>query len=99
MASSIKLIISPLARDDLRDIYQYGCLHWGKPRSQRYMEHIKEQFENLTEHPQLGILREDLVDEIRSLTIDSHIIYYRNKSKKIEIVRVLHGRQDPQRHL
>ena len=99
MGSSVKLVFSPLARDDLRATFQYGCLHWGRLRSQRYMEHIKEQIQYLTKHPELGVSREEIMEGVRSLSIDSHVIFYRCKSNQIEIIRLLHGRQDPQRHL
>jgi toxin ParE1/3/4 len=36
---------------------------------------------------------------IRSLSAESHVIFYRVREGVIEIVRVLHGRQDPNRHI
>ena len=36
---------------------------------------------------------------IRSLPIQSHILFYRVAANNVEIIRVLHGRQDPLRHM
>lgn len=36
---------------------------------------------------------------IRSLPIQSHILFYRVAANHIEIIRVLHGRQEPLRHM
>jgi len=94
-----QLVIAPVARDDLKNIYQYGRRQWGKARSDSYMATLKEQFWSLTEQPLMGIERPELLPDIRSLPIQSHTVFYRVAAKQIEIIRVLHGRQDPQRHL
>lgn len=94
-----QLVIAPAARDDLKNIYQYGRRQWGKARSDGYMAILREQFWSLTVQPLIGIERPELPPEIRSLVIQSHTVFYRVVAKRIEIIRVLHGRQDPQRHL
>ncbi|VAW56190.1 hypothetical protein MNBD_GAMMA07-2430, partial [hydrothermal vent metagenome] len=46
-----------------------------------------------------GVDRSELLADTRSLPIESHTLFYRVTPKTVEIIRVLHGRQDPQRHL
>lgn len=94
-----QLVIAPVARDDLKNIYQYGRRQWGKARSDSYMAILQEQFWSLTEQPLMGIERPEPLPDVRSLVIQSHTVFYRVVAKRIEIIRVLHGRQDPQRHL
>ena len=96
---SNRLVISPAARNDLKKIVQFGVTSWGMPRTSQYMGHIKSQFLNLMEHPEIGMIRDDLLPSIHSLRSQSHVIFYRLQKTRIEIVRVLHGRQDPQCHL
>jgi toxin ParE1/3/4 len=60
---------------------------------------LQEQFWSLTEQPLMGIEHPELPPDVRSLVIQSHTVFYRVFAKRIEIIRVLHGRQDPQRHL
>ncbi len=43
--------------------------------------------------------RNELLLEVKSLPIGSHTLFYRVTTDTVEIIRVLHGRQDPQRHL
>lgn len=93
------LVISPIARDDLKRINQYGKLNWGAPRAFSYLDQLKVQFWSLIEHPKIGRERNELLPDMRSLAVASHIIFYRLKDQQIEIVRVLHDRQDPQRHI
>jgi len=94
-----KLFIAPAAKDDLTDIYQFGLSHWGKTQSDNYLAAIKDQFWMLIDQPLMGVERSELLLNTRSLTIQSHIVFYRVIPGLIEIIRVLHGRQDPQRHL
>ncbi|ONF43279.1 plasmid stabilization protein [Marinobacter lutaoensis] len=93
------LVISPVARDDLKQIYQYGALNWGISRATSYLEHIKEQLWHLTEHPEMGVMRDELLPAMRSLSVDSHVVFYRLQELQVQIVRVLHARQDPQLHI
>jgi len=94
-----QLVIALAAKTDLKDIYQYGLRQWGQSQSESYLENIKEQFWTLTEQPLIGIDRSELLSNTRSLTIESHTLFYRVTPETVEIIRVLRGRQDPQRHL
>lgn len=97
--SDYQLVISPAARNDLRDIYHFGLRNWGKSRSIRYLEILKERLWALTEQPLIGIERPELLSEMRSFPVESHVVFYRVRSGRIEFFRVLHGRQDPNRHI
>ena len=97
--ASHRLIIAPAAKNDLKAVYQYGLRQWGKTQSEGYLSTIKSQFWLLTQQPLMGIERPELLPDMRSLPIESHTLFYRVTANRIEIVRVLHGRQDPHRHL
>jgi len=93
------LVIAPAAKADLKDIYQYGLGRWGQAQSDSYLENLKEHFWALTEQPLMGVERPELLPGARSLPIKSHALFYKVTTETVEIIRVLHGRQDPQRHL
>jgi toxin ParE1/3/4 len=95
---SYRLVVSPAAKDDLSGIYQFGLQHWGVTQASNYLENLKALFWRLTEQPKMGIDREDLLPTMRSFTVETHVVFYRLRSDQVEIVRVLHGRQDPKRH-
>jgi len=97
--SAYQLVIAPAAKSDLKAIYQYGLQRWGQNQSDNYLTLIKDQLWSLTEHPLLGIERTELLPNARSLIIQSHTLFYRVSAQQLEIIRVLHNRQDPQRHL
>jgi toxin ParE1/3/4 len=97
--SAYQLVVAPAAKNDLKEIYQYGLRQSGKTQSDSYLAALKDQFWPLTEQPLIGIERSELLPDTRSLPIQSHTLFYRVASNRIEIIRILHGRQDPQRHL
>ncbi|MDT8397080.1 MAG: type II toxin-antitoxin system RelE/ParE family toxin [Pseudomonadales bacterium] len=94
-----QLFISPAAREDLKGIYQFGLRQWGKTQSDNYLGLIKDQLWSLTEQALMGLERPELLPDARSLPMQSHTLFYRVTANRVEIIRVLHGRQDPQRHL
>jgi len=96
---SYQLAIAPAAKNDLKDIYQYGLRQWGRTQSESYLSSIKNQFWSLTQQPFMGTERHELLPDTRSLPVESHTLFYRVTANSVEIIRVLHGRQDPQRHL
>ena len=96
---ALQLVIAPAAKNDFKDIYQYGLRQWGQAQSDSYLTTIKDQLWSLTEQALTGIERSELLPDTRSLPIQSHILFYRVSTKQVEIIRILHGRQDPQRHL
>ena len=94
-----RLIIAPTATNDLKEIYAYSLRQWGQSRSNRYLENIKDKIWLLIEQPLLGIERPEIFNDIRSVTIESHTLFYKVTTDTIQIIRVLHRRQDPQQHL
>lgn len=97
--SDDSLRISPAAKMDLVAIHRYGAFAWGQARSDDYLQHLKDQFWQLTQSPRLGVERNDVLPGMRSLRVSSHVVFYRITDDCIEVVRVLHSRQDHQHHL
>lgn len=84
---SCNLIISPIARDDLKNIFQYGLLNWAEVQASKYLDALKERLWTLTEQPQMGIECDELLPNMRSFPVESHIIFYRLKTRQVEIIR------------
>jgi len=51
-------------------------------------------FEMLVQNPRAGRPRPDLGQNLRSFPVERYIIFYTSVSDGIEVVRVVHGRQD-----
>ncbi len=94
-----KLLISPAAQQDLRDIHQFGLRTWGQNQSSGYLDALKEHLWGLTSQPFMGIERTEIGAGMRSFPVRNYVVYYRIQAYQVEIVRVLHGRQDQSRHI
>lgn len=93
-----RLSVSLAAKADLRSIYLYGLDKWGKKRTEKYLESIKLKFNRLLAHPLIGREHSNLLG-VHSVSVESHIMFFRFKDTEVEIIRVLHRRQDVESHL
>jgi|APSaa5957512535_1039671.scaffolds.fasta_scaffold59217_3 toxin ParE1/3/4 len=89
---------SPLARQDLKDIWHYTYNKWGEKQASKYLIELGEKVELLIENPELGIVC-TYITKYRQYPVNHHITYYRIDGNNIIIVRVLHEMMDPKRHL
>lgn len=83
------------ARQDLKNIWQYGFNEWGEEQADLYYDLLEAGISNLMEFPEMGRNREALRMGYRSLQIRRHIIFYTVIESTITIQRVLHERMEP----
>lgn len=53
----------------------------------------------MMQQPLMGVESSDIFENIRSIAINHHTLFYRITNTQIEIIRLLHSRQYPKRHL
>jgi toxin ParE1/3/4 len=87
--------LSEKADEDLSRLYEYGILHYGQERADRYYNGLIERFEELAENPRLWQAVDHIRPGYRRSVYGHHSIYYRIDPDTIVIVRIL-GRQDLQ---
>jgi toxin ParE1/3/4 len=58
------------------------------------LDRIGTIYEMLVLNPLAGRRRPDLGKDLRSFVVENFVIVYRPRSYGIEVVRVVHGRQD-----
>jgi toxin ParE1/3/4 len=95
----MRLILSPDARRDMKNIARYSEREWGKEQRERYLFAVRQRFSGLLANPQLGAPRNDLGSGKRSLPVGRHVIFYRVAGGDLHILRVLHQRMDIKLHL
>ena len=85
----MKVIWSPEARQDLRDIYLYLATE-NPDASRALQERIKQGVQLLRDNPHIG--RPGRVSGTRELVISgtSYIVPYRIREKRLELLRVYH---------
>jgi len=95
----LEVVKSPLAENDLLDIWQYSYDKWGADKAAEYLLQLDAGMHGLVTNPKVGKSREKVRKGYRSIQINRHVIYYRLKGNFIGIVRVLHERMIPDKHL
>jgi len=92
-------ILSPLARRDLNDIWDYIARD-DLDAADRVVNEIYDAILLISSIPRIGHLREDLTDEpLRFWPVRRYLIVYRSESEPLEIVRILSAYQDVHRLL
>lgn len=85
--------LSPLAEIDLEEIWFYTFQNWSLAQADSYLRDLVTAFEGLASGTKRG--REvDVRPDYLKCPIGSHMIYFRDRSDQIEVMRVLHQRQD-----
>lgn len=91
--------LTPLAMDDLRDIWRYGAEAWGLAKTEAYGEKLLDAFEFLAENPQAGLAIDYVRAGYRRHPVGTHLIFYRLTDDYVEVVRILHQRMDTETQL
>ena len=84
---------SPQAEFDLTLIWDF-IAHDNIRAADALLVRIEAAFDMLAANPLAGRARHDLAPKIRSFPVGNYIVFYLPLSDGIEVVRVLHGRQD-----
>lgn len=75
MAATHRYILSEEAKRDMELIFDYSLESFGYDQSVRYLSKIEIAFQSICLNPYLGRPRADVMDELRSVRQESHIIF------------------------
>jgi toxin ParE1/3/4 len=82
------------AERDVREIFLYTRNRWSRDQAVAYLLGLEKTFETLAASPGLGKPRPELGTDVHSFPHKAHVIFYRQRNHRIEIIRVLHGSRD-----
>ena len=85
------------ADNDLLDIWDYLAAEASPRVADKRVRAILDASDMLADWPRSGRRRESLGRGLRSFAVPPHVIFYRLKESRPEIVRVLHGHRDIER--
>jgi toxin ParE1/3/4 len=91
--------LSPRARVDIEEIWNYTESRWSRDQAEIYVRQIKTAIETVASDPSRGRPCDDVRAGYRKYLVGSHVLFYRMTPGGVDIVRVLHGRMDFERHL
>ena len=91
--------LSAKSLEDLKSIGRFTLKFWGREQRNIYLSKLDESFHILADQPHVGSARDDIRMGYRVYHVGRHLIFYRQKSTDIEIIRILHDRMDVETHL
>lgn len=91
--------LRPKAVSDLDSIWNYTLETWGEDQAERYLRMINSGFSELAENPECGRECNDIREGYWKYRVGRHLIFYRQESYGVDVVRVLHQSMDVDRHL
>ncbi|MFT3899789.1 MAG: type II toxin-antitoxin system RelE/ParE family toxin [Gordonia sp. (in: high G+C Gram-positive bacteria)] len=91
--------LTPAAQDDLSSIWDYTRDHWDVHQAEVYVSEIRAAVERIAEDPERGRTCDTVRQGYRRYAVGSHLIYYVARVVGIDVIRILHQRMDPTRHL
>lgn len=91
--------LSPRAKADVEEIWDYTEERWGTDRAERYIKELQQAIETVAHDPGRARSCDDIRPGYRRFSAGSHVIFFRVSGDHIEVVRVLHQRMDFDRHL
>lgn len=91
--------LTPAAQQDLAEIWEYSEAHWGRDQAVHYLQEVRDALQRVSEHPERARPCDDVRAGYRKFPVGSHHIYFVERSTRIEVIRILHQRMDPRRHV
>jgi toxin ParE1/3/4 len=91
--------LSPRAEADLDEIWDFTVKRWGETQAEDYIRLLVGAIEAVAENPRRGRRCDDVRKGYHRYLAGSHIIFFRKIKGGIDVVRVLHGGMDFERHL
>ncbi len=85
--------ISPSATRDLNKISDY-FFDKNISAGEQFFRNFNRKCKSLTQFPYLGKSYEQLLPHLRGILLDGYIVFYRINEETVEILRIVHGRQN-----
>lgn len=92
------LAFSPAAQADLEEIWDYSADRWGPEQADSYIDAIRDACDALARGARQGRPAE-VWPHIRKCLCGSHVVYFVDHPGHLDVIRILHQRQDAERHL
>lgn len=89
----MRLLITPLAEQDLEEIGDYIALDNPK-RAVSFVQELQTHCQKICLNPAGYRSRPELSDDLRSCAHGNYVIFFESTDDQVTIIRVLHGARD-----
>ena len=94
-----EVILSPRAKLDLSEIWDYTASQWGADQAEKYVRELWSTMEHATSDPAKSVNIADVRKGYRKVRSGSHVIFFKETGNGVDVVRILHQRMDFERQL
>ncbi|MGL4178689.1 MAG: type II toxin-antitoxin system RelE/ParE family toxin [Dermatophilaceae bacterium] len=91
--------LTPAAQQDLSEIWDYTQQRWDAAQAETYLSEIDVAIRRIAADPVRGRSCDEIRPGYRRYAIGSHLVFYRETPDSIDVIRILHQRMDPTRHV
>ena len=91
--------LSRKANADIRQIARAAMVTWGEAVTETYLLGLHAMFGRLSDQPGIGRPATVARPGLMRFEAQRHIVFYRATVDGIVVIRLLHDRMDPARHL
>ena len=91
--------LAPAAQRDLSSIWDFTLERWDEIQAETYISEIRAAIERIAGDPQRGRNCDEIREGYRRYGIGSHLIFYIVRTDSVDVIRILHQRVDPARHI
>ena len=88
--------LTPPAIEDLKSIADHFADSSDLDSADRFLKKVDQKLSLITQFPNLGKSRPEVLPSLRSLSLDSYLILYTVSDQYVEILRVVSGYRDLQ---
>ena len=91
--------LTPAAQRDLSEIWDFTQKRWDVVQAEEYIAEIRDAIERVAKDPNRGRRCDDIRDGYRRYVVGSHLVFFVEYEDAIDVIRILHQRMDPTRHM
>ena len=91
------IAFSPAAEADIDEIWDYSADRWGPDQADSYIDAIQDACRALAQGTRQG--RPSVLPGLQKYSCGSHVVYFMDVADHLDVIRILHQRQDAERHL
>ena len=93
------ILFRPQAETDIGDIADYTIARWGREQARTYLTALHADIASLSEFAERFPVHETTGLGLRRMRSGHHLVFYLVAEKRVEVMRILHERKDPDREL
>ena len=91
--------LSPAAQRDLSEIWDFTEERWSVGQAEKYLDEIRAAIERIAADPARGRVCDEIREGYHRYGIGSHLVFYVVTAGTVDVIRILHQRMDPTKHL